>query len=470
LLAVSPLLATYSHNFTEVPLRHLALPVGVAIVACTAIWLSIFTATWNAAKSSIVTALFFAVFYGYGPAYDYLKVFDYTFDREIVRHIFVIPIVLGLWAILAWRVVVARRPFERATPLFNTFAIILVASNLFAVANELWNHRRPASSSTAAAHPLSSDGSAELPDLYYLILDGYTGFEGLQELHGYDNSAFADWLRARGFHVAPASQVQYRLSEQSTASTLNMRPLEEHEDAYAALRNNRTVTLLKQHDYVIYQAPVTAWGLFDLVDHPLGLSKKHRTTDVNDFLLLVLERSMLMPLSEYLISSDDYGLFQRNDVRYDLEQAVGLIGRPGPKLVYLHIHCPHWPWVFSSDGSPVPIDDYYNLEDPRFYLGQVEWITREIEKVIDTILESSERPAAIILQSDHGERGFAPLNHGVVLDVGDTWKNVLNAYYFPTRTVSAADDISPMATVRLFLETYGMLDTRPGPMRGPTED
>src|SRR4030065_1421713 len=40
------------------------------------------------------------------------------------------------------------------------------------------------------------------PDIYYIILDGYGNAEILQQVYDYDNTAFLEDLRTRGFYIA----------------------------------------------------------------------------------------------------------------------------------------------------------------------------------------------------------------------------------------------------------------------------
>ncbi len=67
----------------------------------------------------------------------------------------------------------------------------------------------------AFEHPLH-------PDIYYIILDGYTRADILQELYNYDNSDFLNELEKRGFYIAHSSRANYTDTVYSIASSLNM--------------------------------------------------------------------------------------------------------------------------------------------------------------------------------------------------------------------------------------------------------
>ena len=74
--------------------------------------------------------------------------------------------------------------------------------------------------------PASSNGvvlrNNSLPDVYFIVLDGYARADVLQNDLNLDNSPFLDALRKRQFYVADCSMSNYAQTEQSFASSLNM--------------------------------------------------------------------------------------------------------------------------------------------------------------------------------------------------------------------------------------------------------
>ena len=60
-----------------------------------------------------------------------------------------------------------------------------------------------------------------LPDIYYIIVDGYGRADLLQELYDYDNAEFIGYLEDRGFYVAAQSHSNYVQTTLSIASSMN---------------------------------------------------------------------------------------------------------------------------------------------------------------------------------------------------------------------------------------------------------
>ena len=79
-------------------------------------------------------------------------------------------------------------------------------------------HRGPGGCETHAA---GQPEPHSLPDIYYIILDGYARGDLLQELHQYDNTGFLSDLTDMGFYVAEDSRANYCWTLLSLASSLN---------------------------------------------------------------------------------------------------------------------------------------------------------------------------------------------------------------------------------------------------------
>jgi hypothetical protein len=168
---------------------------------------------------------------------------------------------------------------------------------------------------------------------------------------------------------------------------------------------------------------------------------------VSQFQEILWSTTMLQPFYYHLFGTQ-YGNTYRGEVLYTLEHLKQIPELAGPKFVYAHICCPHQPFVFGPGGESVLVEDWYNKFDKQFYLGQYIFISTEIEGVIDALLEKSEIPPIIIVQSDHGARNWLPVNP-------NDWHKILNAMYLPGMDYNTlADNISPVNTFRLIFDHY----------------
>jgi hypothetical protein len=141
---------------------------------------------------------------------------------------------------------------------------------------------------------------------------------------------------------------------------------------------------------------------------------------------------------------------QRRQTLYTLEHLKALPSAEIPKFIVTHLYCPHVPFVFGPEGEHIAAENWENWEDKQFYLGQYIFISAELEKLVNVLLEESETPPVIIIQSDHGVR-----SHGSDFIGTYEWRNILNAMYLPGMDYSElSDSISPYNTFRLIFRHY----------------
>jgi len=123
--------------------------------------------------------------------------------------------------------------------------------------------------------------------------------------------------------------------------------------------------------------------------------------------------SMLEPVeTELLIHS------LRTNVLETLEalKPPPVVGRPTFK--YVHLLCPHPPFVFARDGLLPPMSTLFagvigDQERHNGYVNQVEFISRSVLERLKVILETDKSDPIIILQGDHGYI-HRPLDHDLV--------------------------------------------------------
>jgi hypothetical protein len=325
------------------------------------------------------------------------------------------------------------------------------------------------------------------PDVYYIILDSYARQDALREEYGFDNSAFIDELRARGFYVAECSQSNYARTELSLASSLNYDylplPGTDASDLTPpdALLHGRVRTFFEDQGYETVAFP-TGFRWIEWSDADIYARTPARFNELSDFETLFAETTALrIPLDLGMMSAVSASPNERARERtLNVVKTLKQVPEyPGSHFVYAHIVSPHAPFVFDADGNPVNsassrvmTDEGYSgvvtrpsraLEpdsglidtnatrmtnsDPRFgYAGQADFIGKQILEVVDVLLQSSEVPPIIVIQGDHG----AP-----TLNKEERMRN-LNAYYLPGIDAEQVlyPAITPVNTFRVILNTY----------------
>lgn len=326
------------------------------------------------------------------------------------------------------------------------------------------------------AQPLSPAELAQMPDVYYIILDGYAREDVLRDVYNYDNSEFINSLRARGFYVADQSNSNYPMTILSVPSSLNMRYLTPEfkkygwkYQSYAPLiklaHDNAVARHFKEQGYrVVHFA--TNWRATadmddaDIVYHPEPWFLQQ------EFMGVFLRTTALRPFAASVADTHLFMFDKLKDIPDD----------PRPTFTFAHFILPHNPYVFDADGNrrlDIPPEVNFHREegaanpwhDRQGYVDQLAFASRKIRESIDAILAKSERPPIIILQSDHGSASQRTddLPSRQQPEFVHERMCILNAYYVPEGWKSSLyQDITPVNSFRvvfnhLFGDHYELL-------------
>ncbi len=463
LIVSFPILSLYAHNVYELPIRAMAAPMATALGTTAALWLAFRSRTRDAHRAGLATSLLVALFFGYRSIYQAANATWYYLGDLWVYPQFPAPpsLVIGLEvaaAVGAIAVVFRRRKDHRAwTSRLNAFALILVA--IPAAGALVARLREPAGTARVeASAPVSSPIPGRSPDIYYIVLDGYARSDVMKDLYGFDYEPFLRRLEGRGFFVARRSEANYCQTRLSLASSLNGDYLDRLIEPggrdllplSGLIKDNMVIRSLRPRGYKF----VTFSTNFEPTDFPEADLFLTPGGTPPDFQRLLVDMTPLRPLLATTRLDDAYQA-HRDRTLFLLDQLPSIARVEGPTFTFAHIVSPHPPFVFGEDGEdvspratgPIPADS------PKFgtvdylreaYRKQAVYITGQVDRAIDRILEASPEPPIIILQSDHGSW----LNyHPDDVDRTDLRERfgVLNCLLIPGRKAEGlADDLAPV--------------------------
>ena len=422
-----------------------------------------------------------------------MLVFTYKAQQEFLSaHV---PALMGqaasfvsllVWVAMCGVVYRVKDSAEQATKFLNIAGGCLLAIPLFTI----FSHSSEASFrfvDLAAAEPESSESSIEvrqihedrqdgfLPNIVYIILDGYGRDDVLREFYGFDNSGFLSDLEKKGFYIAQKSHANYAQTTLSLASTLNFQYLDAVAQEWGTetsnrkplrqlIQHSRLVDVLKKHGY--HTAAFSSGISFtELRESDSYLAPANVFNEWESFFLLQT------PIPTFMKTVLDYSLYDVHKARlyYLFENLPKISLEDQPRFVFAHVVAPHPPFVLGRqdedwqrvnsfsfrDGSEYRY--YYHVTSEEYrkrYIEQVEAINQYISAALLQVLADAERPTIIVLQSDHGP--------GADLD----WKDpnntsfkerlsILNAYHIPNNEeIGLYPNISPVNTFRLILRHY----------------
>lgn len=454
LLSIYPGISLLASNIREVEPQVVLRPLLVSLVFSFLIYYLHLLFIKNPRNASALTALFLIFFFNYGHFYNLVGTTGITDRLGNIAHLLLLAVMVLVY--LGIRKLIVKRLPQTNALTFMSLALLVLP--LYQIGQYFINSRSGFQLENVDSPQNIQTG--ELPDIYYIILDGYNREDTLNLL-GYDNSPFLDSLRKMGFYVAECSQTNYKATALSLASTLNMDflyafipnegPLDDNGQAvYEALIQNRVRQELESLGYqIIFFQTGYQWNEWKDADMYLKPDEDiFFAPYLYPFEYIYVETTALKAAMDFgLLDFLEKGSVRHqqhyNRVHFVLDTLPDLAALPGPKFVFAHILIPHDPHIFLPDGSINPDPDDYHYLDVDGYINSIEFLNSRIEPIIKTIISDSEIPPVIVLQSDHGyiikERRYF----------------IFNAYYLPgEHEESAYPNITPVNTFRGIFNIY----------------
>jgi hypothetical protein len=462
LLAIVPTLYHYSNNVEKLTLinlsRMLVLNTGLAIIIYIVLMAFYRFQAIKAANATFVFLIFFNV---YGLAYRYLIYLDVI----RIKHYTLLPFLLlvSIYSIL-FIAKIKHSVLVESWKYLLLVVSVLVLFNLVKIVPAEIKKGQVDITEDPLSHPEELRPAEHSPDIYYIVLDEFAGFQSMREYWHYEGvEDFIRFLKNRGFFVAEKSHGNSDSTVLELATRLNYREYSEPlhlQSFFNEIANNRVMSYLKSRGYTTVVFDETNMG------YPSSIS-------INaDYLYEYESRAIPeMNRSEYGLSFDEFGeLVIDNTMLYAFSQNYRKNNRvvsehsdmiaftvdnianpevPSPKFVYVHLLLPHFPFMFTRDGNITDSDQFTNW---NHYLENYIYSIKVAETMINNIVSASDvnNPPVIILQSDHGARNRLTTREGSVIlpNYPDEFKTlILYALYLPGYDYSSLpQDIDPTNT------------------------
>ncbi len=340
------------------------------------------------------------------------------------------------------------------TQYLNVVMVLLLAYSAYRIFS--YESQRIPQTFTQEFYPLAPAlQSDQMPDIYYIIADGYGRQDVLKEIYNVDNQSFIEYLKESGFYVADQSRSNYIRTMLSMSSALNFGYLPDlsttsnDEGPLQWLYTNSR--LRRALEDLGYQTTwMTGW--------------QPRSAENIVASLFWLNSITALPVEAGILpSSLPTFREQHNLIDTQIAKLAELAAQTGPKFVYLHILVPHPPFIYDHDG-PVTPNEVYMLSDAGSFPGspaeyvqgyseQIQYVNVLLRQAVENILANSAQPPIIIIQGDHG--GGAYLTGSVEESCIRERYSILNAYHLPGEAAQRLyPGITPINTFRLILSSY----------------
>ncbi|MFA9491114.1 MAG: hypothetical protein ACERK1_07780 [Anaerolineales bacterium] len=496
LFAVFPVFNLLEYNLGEVFAQDAirALVISVFLAALLLLICYLIVRSW--VKAAIMASILLLAFYSYGHLYNEIKVWNIG-GYIIGRHRYLLPAMISIVALIWFGIIRVRDEATLIKILKWMFiaSVVLVVIPVFEIGfyhqDELGEMFHAEENEVSVIQPIQMS-NAENPDIYYIILDGYTREDILEEHFAYDNSSFIDSLERRGFYVASESNSNYAQTGLSMASSLNMEYVNYISDTEGKSSTNRrllnemiasskTAELLKSLGYrtVSFESGFVSAGfhepdIFFAPDYSETQQKFALLSglNLNEFEGILLSTTALRGIFDLYVQgqneakgtiSDFHHQKHRMRVLQTFSNMETVPDLEGPFLVYAHVISPHPPFIFGPLGEEVEMAGVYTHKDAgcctkeeyiEGYTDQLSYISKITLLTIDRILVASDPPPIIIIQGDHGPASSLDWQSPTETSIAER-VSILNAYYVPEYDQTAFyPSITPVNSFRLLFNTY----------------
>ena len=484
LLPILPVLFLYAYNNQELSLADLWGPLALTLAGAGMLWGLLALVLRDRGRAGLLTSLFCLWFFSWSRLYSLVP--D-SYDAPSIRSCFTIYLLLIAGA--AGFIIYQKRGRNTLTVALNLMALGLVALQLTSIGRfELRRSLTAAKIKPATEVKLAATSpTAQFPNIYFIVLDGYARADTLQQIYHYDNRPFLQALAQRGFQVIPQSRANYGQTPFSIASTLNFKYLDQlarevgtdssdRMPLTTMIQNSRLFSILRKQHYQISTFP-SGYTMIELHEPEVHVFKPKGKTIPVEFDTLLLKTTVTALFVNMTPSRREPTLSPWLRPLYTFDHLQEANQLTPPFFVYAHILLPHPPFIFDRNGELLvhPIKgrvhgtykgiDLAHNDAGKFPGTREEYINGYREqliytnnctlKALDRVLASSHRPTLIVLISDHGPASqFVKAEQGNPRGMKERFANFISYRLPDGGTLTAADELSSVNIFRLVLNRY----------------
>lgn len=492
LFALFPIFILSANNIHEIEIREPVRAIAVSILMALILFGIVRLVLRDGYRAALIVSVSLLLFFSYGHLYETFKSIPAT-TLTLGRHRYLSSLFLAImmgWSWLVLKRMASPSYWNQQAILVGVIALIYPALIIGRVVIPRAIERYQVKNQrVVSVVPINE----ELPDIYYIILDGYGRADVLEDLYGFDNENFLSALEDLGFFIADESLSNYNTTRLSLASSLNFEYVQSIAAAENAvvdqslaeelIWNSHLVNYLKRYGYqtVAFDSG-RPWSSINTADYYFKAQEVRSQFKVSSQpIVLNLFETLLIKttfLNALIDATELFGQFNQSRsaaaneehrirIVYGLEKLQEIPGWDGNYFTFLHVITPHPPFVFNAEGERVDPDIRFTFSDGshyveiasreeyiKGYIDQLKYTNTIVLNTIQTILETSDSPPIIIIQGDHGPGAY--LDWEAIENSNLLERHaILNVIYAPDgRFEDFYPGISPVNTFAVLLNTF----------------
>jgi hypothetical protein len=238
LLALFPIFSLLATNIAELPVLDAIRSVFISFIGAILLFLFFYALLKDKYNSAWISSVILVLFFSYGHVYHFLETIQIA-GFHPGRHRFLAPLYLLICGVAVWGIVKSKGNNPLLTRTLNVIAASVILLPLLQISAVYIQERTAENALPSQTPSLQVAEGQMLPDIYYIILDGYSRDDVLQEYFDLDNSTFLEGLSDLGFYVSHCSLSNYAQTQLSLASALNLNYIDALGMGFDENRTNR---------------------------------------------------------------------------------------------------------------------------------------------------------------------------------------------------------------------------------------
>jgi len=406
LTCLYPCAFMYLQNVDEVSTKGIYAPLLIyVVVALIAVLFSILF-FWNIEKAAVFSCIFMIFFMNFVLIQNVIvRVFPF-FTYSMLGIIIAVVLIASI-------VIIRKKSFDQDMWVILISVIFggLIMVNILTAIPTMMKGKK-------VIKPVKIEQFAKNRDVkknvYYIILDEYSGQDNLDYYYNYDNSDIKNYLEKEGFSW---SDTTYNTESISTFEIIpNILNLDYVCEIDGIPNNNLQYTknpvMYRFFEDMGYEINIVNHENFFITEGYNVISKcrfSFAEKESDSLSKNIIKQGLVSVISNYMekemgMSNQDTKVSAIDlDEVFNCTKKIALYNTGKPAFNICYIQCPHASFVYDKDGNYVDSKDIENFEKKEIYLGQLEYVNTQIKTIVENI--KKEDPDSIIcFQADHGSR------------------------------------------------------------------
>lgn len=462
-----------THGYSEytwlVPVASLLLLLLALLAGSFLLFLLVRKTVLSSLKAGLFITWLLAFLLFYGAWQDFLQ--DIPSLYWLSRYRYLLPLCLLTGLVLFVWLKRSRKDFSRITLYLNTLFIVLVAVDGVVIVRNLLTTRVQAGTSRINIEEISKNTGLKKPDVYFIVMDEYSGSTALKQYFNYHNNGIEDSLRSRNFFVAASPKANYPVTLMSMASVFTMDTIywlqgrtqteaKDYSIAREIISNSEVPSLFRGLGYKFYNYSIFPIAnepqIMDVGFIPVKLDLIISKTFVNRIKRDFIWRKFISESGSTNVMTEHYRRIYEGELNkiFSLTLTAAEQKTAEPKFVYAHLLMPHPPFLYDSTGAETKGnfkgDGYTEQGYKDAYLQYLVYTNKVIWQLVKDIQDKTKGQAVILLASDHGFRRLPKHRESPV-----SWANNFLSAYIPGNNYHSFHD--SMTNINLFPAVFNSI-------------